>query len=206
MTTLRQVRARSEGVPADRIAFRFLPMTEVDEEEEKGSKLYRVEKGGRASTQERLLAKGGPGSAVITGLHLQCARWDEERHLLAEAKPRCNVDRLPPVMLWPQTMTTAEEERRRELTASSSSEVEAASEDEEEQMYFECPVYRNEERRGVSTASGHSTNFVFNMRLPTEAGEIVGKMEALVDRKRKKKGAEYWIRRGVAAIVQLTDI
>ncbi len=204
LTTLRQVRAREEGVPADRVVFRFQPMTEVQDEDKKKArkKLYRVERGGEALTQEELVSKGGPGSAVVTGLHLQCARWDCERHLLAEARPRCNVERMPPVLLWPYVLpASAEEEEggggieeepgkvRKEPS------VEEEAEDGEEGSYFECPVYRNEERRGTIMASGHPTNFVFHMRLPTEAGENGG----------RGKGPGHWIRRGVAAIIQLSN-
>ena len=41
LTTLRQARARSEGVSADRVEFRFLPMTQVAGFKAKETKKYR---------------------------------------------------------------------------------------------------------------------------------------------------------------------
>ncbi len=210
LTTLRQVRARREGVSANRVAFRFLPMTHAEGFRRKETKKYRVERGGEVLSQKELMQKGGLGSAVVTGLHLQCARWDGERHLLGEARPRCDLEKMPPILLWPEVLPGededednrgegSEEEKRRvkripELGSSTESES------GEEEGFFDCPVYRNEERSGKILATGHSTNFVFHMRLPTEEDEQGSGVEG-----KKKKGAGHWIRRGVAAIIQLKD-
>ncbi|QQP55643.1 Dynein beta chain_ ciliary_ putative [Caligus rogercresseyi] len=51
--------------------------------------------------------------------------------------------------------------------------------------FYECPVYRNEARKGDILATGHSTNYVFDIHLPTTV----------------KK--EHWILRGVAGILEL---
>ena len=52
---------------------------------------------------------------------------------------------------------------------------------------FKCPVYRTSERKGTLSTTGHSSNYILDITLPS------------------KKHWRHWVMRGAAVLTQLDD-
>jgi dynein heavy chain len=102
---------------------------------------------------------------LINGLFLEGAAWDTTQQSLGEAAAKKLADKMPTIWFKPAPTP---------VIVSPSS--------------YECPVYRTAARRGTLSTTGHSTNFVLTIVLPSAI-----------------KPAKHWIRRGVALLCQLSD-
>uniref|UniRef100_A0A8C5EWR2 Dynein heavy chain n=1 Tax=Gouania willdenowi TaxID=441366 RepID=A0A8C5EWR2_GOUWI len=107
-----------------------------------------------------------PGDGVyINGLFLDGARWDRQSGVLAEQEPKALFDPMPIIWLKPV---------EKNIVA-------------EAQNVYECPLYKTSERKGTLSTTGHSTNFILSMMLPTQ------------------QPPKHWVKRGVAMLCQLDD-
>jgi len=100
--------------------------------------------------------------AFVHGPYLEGARMSDEL-MLDEPKPKVLFEHLPPLLLVP-TLTTQFKDY----------------------PHYNCPVYKTTERRGVLATTGHSSNFVMYVRIPTDKGEA------------------HWTMRGTAIILSLS--
>jgi dynein heavy chain len=106
-----------------------------------------------------------PSDGVYTqGLFLEGARWDKDAHSLAESHPKILFS-YAPLMHW----------------------VPYRKADIPVYPHYKCPVYKTSDRRGVLATTGHSSNFVCFIYMPTEQPET------------------HWVQRGVAMLTQLDD-
>lgn len=100
----------------------------------------------------------------IYGMSIEGAQWDEEGMILMESLPK--VLHSPAPVIWLQPCKVSDKMKFPSYT---------------------CPVYRTIERRGVLATTGHSSNFVMSIDLPSDRPQ------------------DFWIRRGVAMILTLND-
>lgn len=102
----------------------------------------------------------------IKGLYLEGARWDPVTRSLAESSPKKLYTELPVLWLKPVVKTTT--------SATPGT--------------YPCPVYKTLRRAGTLSTTGHSTNYVITIDLPS------------------RDPPSHWVKRGVAAICSLNYV
>lgn len=103
----------------------------------------------------------------IHGMFMQGAKWDFSNKCVADSDPKVPLIDFPVIWLEPVESAIAGE-----LSPSDN---------------FECPLYKTSARKGELSTTGHSTNFVLMLNLPS------------------KIHSDYWIRRGTALLCMTDD-
>ncbi|XP_044602978.2 dynein axonemal heavy chain 3 isoform X2 [Equus asinus] len=116
------------------------------------------------TTQETVMESNPEDGAYIKGLFLEGARWDRKTMQIGESLPKILYDPLPIIWLKPGESAMFLH-----------------------QNIYVCPVYKTSARRGTLSTTGHSTNYVLSIELPTARPQ------------------KHWINRGVASLCQLDN-
>ena len=98
---------------------------------------------------------------------MQGAKWDFKKKCVEDSDPKVPLVNFPVIWLEPMEM-----------------DAEAALSPSEN---FECPLYKTSARKGELSTTGHSTNFVLMLNLPSKVHQ------------------DYWIRRGTALLCMTDD-
>ena len=99
----------------------------------------------------------------VYGMYLEGCGWDIASRTLCESKPRTLFESAP--VIWFKPLPTK---------------------DIKERPSYSCPIYRTADRRGVLATTGHSTNFLMFLKLPTDLPE------------------HHWTMRGVCMLLSLS--
>ncbi|VUZ52829.1 unnamed protein product, partial [Hymenolepis diminuta] len=107
----------------------------------------------------------------VNGLFTDGFRWDYEKMKLGDQLPKVLNEVFPVIHLQPVPKAESKMENR----------------EGKDGYFYMCPVYKTSERRGVLSTTGHSTNFVLPVYLPSEQHD------------------SFWIKRGAALLCQLDN-
>lgn len=100
----------------------------------------------------------------VRGAYIEGAIWNYETMELDESKPKVLYGVCPIIYFKPTTLDKRDD-----------------------YPHYECPMYRTDDRRGVLATTGHSTNFVMKLKMPSS------------------KPQSHWIKRGTAMLTTLRD-
>jgi dynein heavy chain len=119
--------------------------------------------------------------AYTYGLYLEGARWETAKHALEDPRPKELFAPMPVILKIPEQFRQTPQEG-----------------------IYRCPVYKILSRRGVLSTTGHSTNFVLWLEVPSD--KPVCFRSSLVSETNMQVqfcDNEYWVRGGVAAFCAL---
>uniref|UniRef100_K3W9Z0 AAA+ ATPase domain-containing protein n=1 Tax=Globisporangium ultimum (strain ATCC 200006 / CBS 805.95 / DAOM BR144) TaxID=431595 RepID=K3W9Z0_GLOUD len=130
---------------------------------------------------EEIRSKPAKGGCYMTGLFIEGARWDKATYSLIDPFPKELFSKMPVIHLLPI--------KDRQAPQSG---------------IYRCPVYKILTRTGTLSTTGHSTNFVFWIEVPSNKGTIFrNSLVSETNLQIQFADQDYWIKAGVACFLSL---
>ncbi|CAF3110570.1 unnamed protein product [Rotaria sp. Silwood2] len=161
LTGVLQVHARKYDLPIDELSFHFTILPFERDHPSYNEQAKRLEYGKKLDVDEQLPHVND--GVILHGLYMEAFRWDNERKQIADAARGEMIATLPMLHMEPRQNYVVDPTQ------------------------YISPLYKTAARAGVLSTTGHSTNFVVTVNLPTD------------------KPQDYWISMGSALLCQVSD-
>ncbi|KAI9538399.1 Dynein heavy chain 6, axonemal [Dissostichus eleginoides] len=161
LTGVLQNHARHYNLPIDELNFRF-NMVPVFRDQVAVSEALRDLPGDTKLDMDDELPEPQDG-VLVHGMFMDSSRWDNDNMVIEDALPRVMNAMLPVVHFEPQQNYVPEPD------------------------LYHAPLYKTSARAGTLSTTGHSTNFVVTVMLPSN------------------RPSDYWISKASALLCQLDD-
>jgi dynein heavy chain len=116
---------------------------------------------------------------LVYGPFCEACRWNAETKLLDESEPKVLFSQMPVMHFMPRVAPAPSLLWKEEQRDCNNKLISDGA--------YVCPLYNTAARRGVLATTGHSSNFVCPIVIPTS------------------KPQSHWIKRGAALLMQLSD-
>nr|XP_046259789.1 dynein axonemal heavy chain 6 isoform X2 [Scatophagus argus] len=161
LTGVLQNHARRYNLPIDELNFRF-NMVPIYRDQVAVSEALRNLPSNIKLDMDEELPEPEDG-ILVHGMFMDSSRWDDDNMVIEDALPRIMNAMLPVVHFEPQQNYVPEPD------------------------LYHAPLYKTSARAGTLSTTGHSTNFVVTVMLPS------------------KRPSDYWISKASALLCQLDD-
>ncbi|XP_055488365.1 LOW QUALITY PROTEIN: dynein axonemal heavy chain 6-like [Leucoraja erinacea] len=161
LTGTLQNHARKYNLPIDELSFRYniIPIYRDAVEVAEASRNLKY---GEILQMDVMLPSPKDG-VIVHGMFMDAFRWDDKQMVIEDSFPKVMNSVLPVIHFEP------------------------VQNYEPSPLLYQAPLYKTATRAGTLSTTGHSTNFVVTVLLPS------------------KKDSDYWISKGSALLCQLSD-
>eukprot|EP00105_Crassostrea_gigas_P038198 XP_019922346.1 PREDICTED: dynein heavy chain 6, axonemal [Crassostrea gigas] len=182
LTGVQQNHARKLGISVDSLVFNFQVKTRPMDTEESLCDLKHKPHIKTTAFKGNHAPENG---VLVFGLFLDGASWDPHHECLNDSRPGDRFSKLPEIHFEPVQIGTAGTPESSSSNVATTNTTKTAS--AETYKTYKCPLYRTSARAGTLSSTGHSTNFVTAVDLPS------------------KHLSDFWVMRGIAMLCQLDD-